>query len=163
MDSKKTINIILIIVVLSLWGTVGYKYVNRFFMSDEIAYDFTDAYKNATVSIIEKDTFQLQPLSKDPFLNKEFSKPVKLRKIIRTRPKAKIETKPKANIPFPLVQYFGYIKSKDKKQELILLKINNRLERVRLNSNIDGLVVKKIYRDSVIVFFNKETKCFKKS
>jgi hypothetical protein len=163
MDSKKTINVILIIVVLSLWGTVGYKYFNRFFMSDEIAYDFTDAYGNTTVSIIEKDTFDLQPLAKDPFLNKVLFKPVRSSKIVRTTPKVKIGVKPKVTTPFPMVHYFGYIKSKDKKEELILLKINNRLERVRLNSNVSGLVVKKIYKDSVIVFFNKETKCFKKS
>ena len=77
-------------------------------------------------------------------------------------PKPKAAPKPTAGIPFPSVNYYGYIKSKDKKEELILLKVNNRLERVRLNSDINGLVIKKIYKDSVTVFFNSETRNFKK-
>lgn len=162
MDSKKTINIILIIVVLSLWGTVGYKYIDRFFASDEYKFDLMDADRNTTVSIIEKDTFVLEPLTKDPFLNKVFSKPINQPKIVRTTPKAKIKLKPKVTTPFPIVHYFGYIKSKDKKEELILLKVNNHLERVRLNSDINGLVVKQIFKDSVIVIFNKETRSFYK-
>lgn len=162
MDTKKAINIVLIIVVLSLWGTVSYKYINRFFGSDELAYNLPNDYNYGTVSIIKKDTFLLEPLAKDPFLNKVFSKPKQPTQIVTTSPKIKTEPKPKEAILFPSVQYFGYIKSKDKKEELILVKINNRLERVRLNSTIDGLVIKKIYKDSVTVFFNNETRSFKK-
>lgn len=162
MDTKKAINIGLIIIVLSLWGTVSYKYINRFFGSDELAYNLPNDYNYGTVSIIKKDTFLLEPLAKDPFLNKVFSKPKQPTQRISTSPKIKTEPKPKEVILFPSVQYFGYIKSKDKKEELILVKINNRLERVRLNSTIDGLVIKKIYKDSVTVFFNNETRSFKK-
>lgn len=160
MDTKKAINIILIIVVLSLWGTVGYKYINRFFSNDEIAYNLSNDYNYNEISIIKKDTFILQPLTKDPFLNKVFSKPKIQTQISPSIPKTNINPKPKEIIPFPSVQYFGYIKSKDKKEELILVKINNRLERVRLNSNIDGVVVKKIYKDSIIVNFNNEVRSF---
>lgn len=163
MDLKKTINIVLIVVVLSLWGTVMYKYVNRFFGDDELTLAQVANYKNSTFSIIEKDTFKLEPLTKDPFLNKVFTKAIAQPKITRITPKAKVEVRSKLNTPFPLVQYFGYIKSEDKKDKLILLKINNRLERVRLNSIINGLVIKKIYKDSVIVSFNKETKSFIKN
>jgi hypothetical protein len=163
MDSKKTINIALIVVVLSLWGTVMYKYVNRFFKNDESALAQVSNYENNTVSIIEKDTFELQPLTKDPFLNKVFTRAIAQSKIVRTTPKIKTVTKPKEVVPFPRVQYFGYIKSEDKKEKLILLKINNRLERVRLNSTVDGLVVKNIYKDSVLVYFNKETRSFIKN
>lgn len=162
MDTKKTINIILILVVLSLWGTVGYKYINRFFGDDELDYTLSNTYNYDAISIIKKDTFALHPLTKDPFLNKVFSKPTTAPIIVRSTPVVKKEPEPKIITPFPYVQYFGYIKSKDKKEELILIKVNNRLERVRLNSNIDGLVIKKIYKDSVSVFYNNETRSFKK-
>lgn len=162
MDTKKTINVILILVVLSLWGTVGYKYINRFFDVDELTYTNSNVYNYDAISIIKKDTFELQPLVKDPFLNKAFSKPITAPIIVRSIPVIKKEPEPKVIIPFPLVQYLGYIKSKDKKEELILVKINNRLKRVRLNSDIDGLVIKKIYKDSVVVSFNKVIKVVSK-
>lgn len=162
MDTKKTINIILIIVVLSLWGTVGYKYINRFFGNNELAYNISNDYNYDAISIIKKDTFTLQPLTKDPFLNKVFLKPIKQTQNSHSVPITKKEPEIKTITPFPSVQYFGYIKSKDRKEELILVKINNRLERVRLNSEIDGLVIKKIYKDSVSVFYNNEIRSFKK-
>ncbi|NHN27412.1 hypothetical protein FIA58_017160 [Flavobacterium jejuense] len=163
METKKAINIVLIIVVLSLWGTVSYKYINRFFGNDEIAINLSNDYNYNAISIIKKDTFALEPLTKDPFLNKVFSKPKEQTIRTITIPKPKIDPKPKEGILFPSVQYFGYIKSKDKKEELILIKINNRLERVRLNDNIDGLIINKIYKDSIVVHFNKETRSFKKN
>lgn len=162
MDTKKAINIGLIIVVLSLWGTVSYKYINRFFGNDELSLAVANNYNYGTVSIIKKDTFLLEPLTKDPFLNKVFSKPKAQTQIVRTPPKVIVEPKSNEEIFFPMVQYFGYIKSKDKKEELILVKINNRLEHVRLNSNIEGLVIKKIYKDSISVYFNNETRTFRK-
>lgn len=140
-----------------------YKYVNRFFGDDELTLAQVSNYENNTLSIIEKDTFELQPLTKDPFLNKVFTKTIAQPKVARVTPKAKVEVKPNEIVAFPKVQYFGYIKSEDKKDKLILLKINNRLERVRLNSTVDGLVVKKIYKDSVIVSFNKVTRSFIKN
>ena len=162
MDTKKAINIGLIIIVLSLWGTVSYKYINRFFENDEVILALSDDYNYGTVSIIEKDTFLLEPLTKDPFLNKVFSKPKPQVSRVPVAPKVKSEAKPKEEMFFPTVKYYGYIKSKDKKEELILVKINNRLEHVRLNSNIDGLVIKKIYKDSISVYFNNETRTFRK-
>ena len=162
MDTKKAINIGLIIVVLSLWGTVSYKYINRFFGNDELTFAVSNDSNYGTVSIIKKDTFLLEPLIKDPFLNKVFSKPKPQVNTVPIVPKVKSEPKPKEEIFFPTVKYYGYIKSKDKKEELILVKINNRLEHVRLNSNIDGLVIKKIYKDSISVYFNNETRSFRK-
>ncbi|NJM78600.1 MAG: hypothetical protein HC854_01325 [Flavobacterium sp.] len=163
MDTKKAINIVLIIVVLSLWGTVSYKYINRFFGNDELAYNSPNDYNYGVVSVIKKDTFLLVPLAKDPFLNKVLAKPkTQPAQVVRTSPIVKTLPKPKEETLFPSVQYFGYIKSKDKKDELILVKINNRIERVRLNSDIEGLIIKKIYKDSVTVFFNNETRSYKK-
>ena len=74
METKKIINIVLIIVVLSLWGTVGYKYINRFFGSDELLYTSSNDYNYEAISIIKKNTFLLEPLAKDPFLNQVFTK-----------------------------------------------------------------------------------------
>lgn len=160
--SKKQINIALIIVVLLLWGAVLYKYVNRFFNNEEIVYQQPEF--SLPIAKIEKDTFELQLLVRDPFLGKitikKESNPI-IKKII-SKPIVKNTPEPIITKPYPIVQYFGYIKSHDKNQKLILLKVNNRLERVRLNDNIDGLIVEQIYKDSVVVSFNKIEKSITK-
>jgi hypothetical protein len=163
---KKKVNIILTMVMLCLWGTVGYKYVNRFFVSDE-APTLKEAGLTTNMSNkIKKDTFDLKPLGNDPFLNKRLSKPIiKAHVVTRYVAKPKLNPEPKKLkiiTPFPTVKYFGFIKSQDKKEELILLKINNTLHKTRLNGNCDGIMVKKIYKDSVQVIFGKETRIIKK-
>ncbi|MCO6173445.1 hypothetical protein NHF50_00145 [Flavobacterium sp. NRK F10] len=161
--TKKHINIVLIAVVVALWGTVLYKYVNRFFANNDIAYT-PEEFSAPVITQIKKDTFNLQPLIRDPFLGKILTKKEdhpSPRNIVQSSiPKRSVE--PKVTKPFPIVKYFGYIKSQDKSEELILLKINNRLERVRLNSDIEGLLVKEIYKDSVIVSYGKEIRSFKR-
>ncbi len=162
--NKKHINIVLIIAVVGLWGTVLYKYVNRFFNTDELAYTSQD-FSMPIIAKIEKDTFAIKPLERDPFLgkllikkqNNFIPKNVVIKTPIVKTPEIKIDK------PFPRVQYFGYIKSQDKSEKLILLKVNNKLERVRLNSNIDGLIIKQIYKDSVVVSYGKEIRGFNKN
>jgi hypothetical protein len=161
--NKKHINIVLIIAVISLWGTVLYKYVNRFLTTNELVY----TQQNLSIPIvakIEKDTFTIYPLERDPFLGKLL---VKKQNNFKTKnPVIKSFVKniePKITSPFPRIQYFGYIKSQDKSEKLILLKVNNKLERVRLKANIDGLIIEKIYKDSIEVLFNKEKRIFVKN
>lgn len=161
---KKQINIALIIIVLALWGTVLYKYVNRFFSNDnEIVYNQPEF--SIPIAKIDKDTFELKLLERDPFLAKTTLKKESnsIVKKALSKPVFKKTPAPIINKPFPIVQYFGYIKSQDKSQKLILLKVNNRLERVRLSDNVDGLIIKEIYKDSVIVSFNKIHKSISKT
>lgn len=160
---KKQINIALIIIVLALWGTVLYKYVNRFFGNDEII-NFNEQQFLIPIATIEKDTFELKTLARDPFLGKTLVKKESSTIIKKTiiRPVLKKIPEPIPTKPFPIVQYYGYIKSQDKNQKLILLKVNDQLKRVRLNDNIDGLIVKQIYKDSVKVSFGKIEKSISK-
>lgn len=158
--SKKRINIALLILVLGLWGTVGYKTINQYFFSKEVA--LSDVQSNATFNFsqIKKDTFHLEAVQRDPFLNKnsvvQHENPVV--KKIYSQPKVvnKPIIQPKPIINWPSVSYYGYIKSKEKSEELILVKIDNELHKLRKNSDVDGLVIKKVYNDSIEVLFNIE-------
>ncbi|WP_264554489.1 hypothetical protein [Flavobacterium sp. N1861] len=116
MDTKKTINIILILVVLSLWGTVGYKYINRFFGDDELDYTLSNAYNYDAISIIKKDTFALHPLTKDPFLNKVFSKPTTAPIIVRSTPVVKKSQNQKQLHPFLMCNISVILSQKTKKK-----------------------------------------------
>lgn len=160
---KKQINIALIIIVLALWGTVLYKYVNRFFGNDEII-NFNEQQFLIPIATIEKDTFELKTLARDPFLGKITLKKESAQIIKKTviKPILKTTTESIKTKPFPIVQYFGYIKSQDKSQKLILLKVNDRFKKVRLKDNIDGLVVEQIYKDSVVLRYNNSAKSISK-
>ena len=159
--SKKKINIALILVVLGLWGTVAYKAISQYYFSNELAFDGVQNQANVNFSKIEKDTFNLETIGRDPFLNKSTApviKPVKsaptvFKKPVNAQPKI---VKPKEILVWPEVHYYGYIKSREKKEELILVKIQNKLYKLRKNDQIDGLFIKKVYNDSVEVYFNKE-------
>jgi len=159
--AKKKINILLIIVVLSLWGTIGYKTINRYFgNNDEIT---KSEVLNHYVSLnkINKDTFELKKLNRDPFLNRQFNEVSviltsvsyhsKVKKIVAV-PQPKINY----NISWPQLQYFGYIKSNT--QELVLLKIDSKLHKLKLNDEVNGLIIRKKYKDSIEVFFNSQSK-----
>ena len=67
---KKKINIVLIAIVLSLWGTVLYKYVKHFFQDQPKTEVMTKATLAVLPSTIKKDTFLLSQLTADPFLKK---------------------------------------------------------------------------------------------
>lgn len=159
--AKKKINIILIIVVLGLWGTVGFKTINRYFGDNTVLANAEIQSKNVSLKRIDKDTFALEKINRDPFLNKQFQEqtaPVKLVSYhtpIKKAP-AIVPKQPIANVNWPTLKYFGYLKSKD--QELVLLRIDSKLHKLKLNDPVDGLVVKRKFKDSIEVIFNSQTR-----
>lgn len=159
MIKKKNINIILIFLVLFLWGTVAYKSLHQFFFSDNNVESPNTFNNKITFSQINKDTFNLEILNRDPFLNKELEQ-VKVITVNSTIKKSIAINKPKnikviELLKWPTLSYYGYLKSKEKTEELILVKIDNQLYKLRKNNTINGLVINKVYNDSIEVTFNK--------
>lgn len=162
---KKKLNIILILVVLGLWGTVIYKSLNRFFTSEVSDFANTNSSQSFDLKKISKDTFLLEKLNRDPFLDKALALKTNpsIEKKIKPVIKPKVNPKPKPvevvkSVIWPQVSYYGYIKSKEKSEELILVKIDNGFLKLRKNQNIEGLIIKRIFKDSIEVCFNKEKK-----
>ncbi|QSB27648.1 hypothetical protein [Flavobacterium sp. CLA17] len=166
---KKKINIILIVVVLGLWGSVFYKTINRFFTSKELAVNNPAGSATVKFNQINKDTFALENVNRDPFLNKQVQEVV-------SRPqrqyvpnsnhsgalvkKATAAPTIKHLIVWPAISYHGYIK--DSRGEMVILKIDSKMFRLRKNDLVDGLMIKKISSDSLEVDFNKEKKIIKR-
>lgn len=161
---KKKINIALLIVVFSLWGVVGYRFISNYFTASSknvFATENTPLFKNL---IIERDTFLLQAVTRDPFLNKlapttvtlnTFTKPKRIG-VKRVR-----SDKPLVTLTWPDVRYFGYIKS-GKNNELALVKLNGQLFRLRKGEKKNDILIYNVYNDSITVVFNKERKTFRK-
>lgn len=164
MTAKKKINIVLIIVVLGLWSTVAYKTVSQYFFSKELVANKTQLNDELNLNQINKDTFNLEKVARDPFLNRQNQTDSFVsKKYYSKKPNAKnkinpIVFKPKVIINWPLISYHGYIRSKEKNEELILVKIDKRLYKLRKDDEIEGVTVKKVYNDSIELNFNKEKK-----
>ena len=162
--AKKKINIILVIIVLSLWGTVGYRALNRHFTDNVVILEKQSKLDNATINQINKDTFELEKVNRDPFLNKQFQTSVATSKPVISHYKVVKKTvtpsipKGDPNLRWPTLSYHGYIASKERNEDLVLLTIDSKLRKLKLNDPVNGLMVKKRYKDSIEVSFNSETK-----
>lgn len=161
---KKKINIVLIIAVLALWGTVGYRALNRQFTNSEMSLEKQNKLGNTTINQINKDTFNLEQIKRDPFLNQQFQPLVLNSRTVRPHYKtvkktvALIVPKGDPNLKWPSLSYHGYIGSKERNEDLVLLSIDSKLRKLKLNDPVNGLIVKKRYKDSIEVFFNSETR-----
>ncbi|MFB9108534.1 hypothetical protein [Flavobacterium gyeonganense] len=164
--TKKKINIILILLVLGLWGTVGYRALYRQFSDSEVTNIIQDQKYNVSIKQINKDTFELEKINRDPFLNRNFQVIVVPKKnTSEYSPKKQLQLaapqKKKAYIEWPQINYFGYIGSKEKGEDIILVMINSELCKLKLNTPLKGITIKKRYKDSIEVYFNSDKKMIK--
>lgn len=172
MTGKKKINIVLIIVVLGLWGAVVYKAVSQYFFSEKLAAKTTNYSADLDLRQINKDTFRLEKVIRDPFLNKQSQNQIivvseikrKYSKPVYEKPKTVIPViKPKQYVNWPSISYYGYVRSKEKNEEFFLVKINQKVHKFRINEEVEGVTLKKVYKDSIEFDFNKEKKIIKKN
>jgi hypothetical protein len=164
---KKKINIVLIVVVLGLWGTVGYRALNQYFLSKKGVVKTMELNKEFNLTQINKDTFQMENSIRDPFLNKQDQSMVPNTKKIYSKSlniKKKVYpvVKAKEYINWPAISYHGYIQSKANNEELILVKINEKMFKLKINEEVEGVTLKKVYKDSIEFIFNKEKKIIQK-
>lgn len=166
--AKKKINILLIIIVLGLWGSVFYKTLNQYFFSKNESVVAIHSSAKIQLNQINKDTFVLQTIARDPFLNnvnREIVSPAPTpsanNSLAITRKVNKpIQAKPKEIMIWPSISYHGYIK--DSQGELVIIKINQKMFRLRKEASIQGILIKKISSDSIEVDFNKEKKTIRR-
>lgn len=164
--TKKKINIVLIIIVLGLWGAVGYKTITQYFFSKGLILSTDQTDSKLNLNLINKDTFMLGHITRDPFLDKQYqmTNPIAIKQDqkvsnLNVSPKT-VVSKPKEIINWPSISYHGYIKSNGKNQELILLKIDGKLFRVRKNDMVQQLIIKEVSNDSIGVIFNQQKRFF---
>jgi|GEM_PF-1557900 len=154
--NRENLNKILIVVAIIIWGSGLYKYSkNRSFAVDKISnidVEINDNPKAAT--LIKKETsFKL--LDRDPFLGELISRPttnVESRSLKNTK-----ESKPQTDL-WPTIEYFGFVKSENKKHPLALVKINGSLERKRPGKINKFFRIEAIYSDSLIISNGRQKK-----
>lgn len=158
---KKKVNIILLILVCGIWATIAYRY---FYVKEIKTNDFSFLNNDLPIRQTGKDTFDLKPLGRDPFLGNYRN----IKKHTEPSPENKTKISPPFNNPkkqiadWPHIEYKGFIKAQGNEKELVILKINDKIHRVRKAETVQDIFIKQIFKDSVIVRFNKEERSFSK-
>lgn len=166
---KKKVNIVLLLVVIGLWGTVVYRYVKRFFYQSNDVLNQTSIANRKINKIVAKDSFELPTITRDPFLNKNTVVKTTLvhKQVLKNRQPITKPSVPKQMAknaqPMPSIKYYGYIKSTGAVGELFLLRVNGKLLKIKLNQEIENLKVTQLKNDSIKIVYNKkEIKWFTK-
>lgn len=164
--NKKVINSVLIFFMLVIWTIVFNKLFNFFgnnIDDDNISVNpITIVDPRANFS---KDTFNLEKIKRDPFLGRYNVFKEKRRNTSNNKngPKTKKTTKTNAKTPWPKFSYHGFVKGAKSSSELVLIRMNNKFYKTREGDMLEGFLIKKIYRDSIIVKRKKESKAIPKS
>lgn len=158
---KKKINIGLILVAVCLWGVVSYRVVKNYFFLPHATNNDSSRYKKELNLITKRDTFTLTYLKHDPFLNKEPEKvqTKKAYKKVNNVNHHSLQQK-KANISaWPFIECYGFIKSNNS-AEVYLIKLNNNIVRLKKGETKMDITLKKTFKDSIIIAFQKEERAF---
>ncbi len=158
MFTKKNINIALILLLLIIWGSIGYRY---FVKSKTIKNPVVIQQNNIpTQYTIRKDTFELKDI-KNPFKS-AFIAPKTVQKTNTKKRNQKKKSIP-IKIKWPSIQYHGYVLSKGSSKKLGVINVNGKIIRKREKEIIlEKIRIKKIYEDSIQFEYNKTLKTIKK-
>lgn len=162
---KKIRNRILYVVVAGLWAVAIYRTWKNREIKEEM--EEGNAISSTPVSPIQfrKDTFELELPDTDPFLHRGWSAPVQSEPVERVE---KGGTATKKNppepviIPWPSIEYFGFVRNRDQNRMLCLLEVDGRQVKLSKGETYNGLYVQSAFKDSVRVTFQGDSKTIRK-
>lgn len=156
---NKGLTYALLIVVGIIWYNVFFRVVSNF-DNDEVSIVEPNQSKNSLLSV-HRDTFTLQANYRDPFggslkqniaLNSsEVSNP-------SPTPKIKVE---KIKEHWPSIKYKGLIRKTSSNNPLAIIYIDGIQLQMRKGEKVfDGILLKTVHRDSIVVVYQKEKRAF---
>ena len=126
----------------------------------------SDVSMKMELNLKPKDTFQLRIL-KNPFQqNKSFLSKPKKDNLSSRFVNSPSNANSRNNISFPLIKYYGFVKNGINKNKLVLVEIGGRLFKLRESEEVDGVLIRNAYSDTLFVEKEKKVKKiirFKKS
>src|SRR5687767_1788266 len=156
MKNKKVV-ILLLVLAAGIWGTVIYRIFKTVYKEDKV--QIKPAENNSNFSSLP-DTFSIVADYRDPFLGK---------RLVQQAPKkiTSAATKPKPApvvtiIKWPTIGYSGIIRNQNTPKELALVKIDQKDFIMKTGDVMMGVEVTKIFKDSIIVLYQKEKKVITK-
>jgi len=159
---NKSLTYVMVVVVGIVWYNVFFR-----IKSNLAGDDATILLPNAqplAVKAHERDTFALHANYPDPFRGGS-NVAATLTADMLAPPPAPVYQEPKApKVEYwPRVQYFGLVKRTESKKPLCIINIDDMLFYLREGESVsDNYVIRKIFRDSVIIQHNKTRRTFRK-
>lgn len=156
---KQKLNVLLIILLVSIWGVLIYKFLFPYFGKQTNEYKVPTTVSENSYKLFKKDTFELRLNKVDPFLNTSYKV-----KASKEKPTA-IKSKRSSEIikqNWPSVNYFGFVKSNKHNSKLGLLRIDGKLFKVHVGEAIEEVKILKIESDSIQLKFAHEKRYVKR-
>lgn len=158
-------NIFLLVVVIVVWMFVIYKIINPY-RDSYISNVNTNGYPDKRIKFNAKDTFVLKTIKRDPFLRNTVSSnnnQVYIKKKEALSPPV-VKSPPLLNkeVVFPNMEYYGYIKSVNNNEQLVLMKLEHKIFKLKTGQSELGVTVLKTSNDSVLVSYKGVKKSIKK-
>lgn len=146
---NKTKTYLLLVVVLGIWGVIGYKIWSGFNteVPEAKQQEFAVSFNPKTNTVI--DTFSVQTAERDPFLGT-----LTLQKLKKTNT---TKSKKQDNFVWLPISYQGLVKKQDSKEEVFIVNIRGKQYVLKLGQKIDSVtLVKGNIKNIVVRYKNKQ-------
>jgi len=157
---KKGLNILLIVVVVSVWVVVIYRVVNRYASASGQPINEIPLTEKTPEIKKTKESFELIGDYRDPFLG-ESPAPTKTNQNNNTKKEIK-KTEPVKTDSWPSVKYIGMVKNNDSGKMVALMSIAGKEVRLNPGEDFNGIKLDKMYKDSCLVSMYREKKTITK-
>ena len=146
--NRKTL-FFLIPAVAFIWGMVIYKVVKTL-SEEETVKPFVITKLDDRSFKVEKDTFSLIALDRDPFLGIKYSK----KKNVKHRVVSKKE------IDWPSIEYLGMVSDSDSKSGVYLLSVRGKSHFLQKGDEVDSIKLVKVSQNKVWLKYKNTTRVF---
>lgn len=158
--NRRKINKYLIAALALIWGSLAFKFFAPFFKKNEVVVTADMLLNKQPLVLKERDTFSLILPKRDPFLDKQTI--LKTPKVSKIKSKTPVKLKRAINKPWPVIKYFGFVKSNTRSQRLGLLKISGKLYRVNVSDTVEELKVLEITAEDISLRIGNDKRSFRK-
>lgn len=149
---------VLLVAVGVIWYNVFFRVVSNL-TADETGIVQPNE-TNQLFSSIERDTFKLNASYRDPFGAKTAVTTTPPPETTKVNPTA-IVKKVKVKEPWPHIQYKGMVRKTSSSNPLAIIYIDGIQLQMRKGERVfDGITLKTIHRDSIVIYYQKEKRSF---
>lgn len=146
--NRKTL-VFLIPAVAVIWGMVIYRVVKTLSEEETVNPSVRTTMDERTFKI-EKDTFSLIALDRDPFLGIKYSR----KKYVKHKVVSKKE------INWPTIEYLGMVSDSDSKSGVYLLNVRGRSHFLQKGDEVDSIKLIKVSPNKIWLKYKNTTRVF---
>ncbi len=157
---NKALTGILIVVVAFIWYKAFFRVKDGFFGEET---EIAPPTRNKPISFasLSRDTFSIQLNYRDPFGETKKSYNASAPQTVDPAVNRPVARPVKRGVDWPDIKYYGQVRRTTSKNPLAILSVDGYKHTLRKGETLyDGILVKTIGRDSMVVIYQKETRVF---